>query len=93
MQRDPALKTAVLDIKQGLINRNLYGMYKGRTHYHSQEIYDAVFIEGVRTAEEFLSLHAKKNINGLRSRSEPFIITAEDPSSAPLCPAAGKRAA
>lgn len=35
-------------------------MDKGRTHYHSQEIYDAVFIEGIRTAEEFLSLHAKK---------------------------------
>lgn len=53
MKQHPHLKQAVLEIKQELINRKLYGFDKVKHHYHSNEIYDAVFQEGILTVEEF----------------------------------------
>ena len=43
MEQCPYLKEAILEIKHELINRKLYGFDKGKKHYHSNEIYDAVF--------------------------------------------------
>lgn len=45
---------AVLKIKQDLLERNLYGFDKQKSHYHSHEIYDAVFLNGVLMPEQFL---------------------------------------
>lgn len=55
MQSHPELKDAVIRIKQELIKRKLYGFDKGKVHYHSNEIYDAVFKEGILTEDQFLS--------------------------------------
>ncbi len=55
MQLHPELKDAVISIKQGLINRKQYGFDKGKVHYHSNEIYDAVFGKGILTEDQFLS--------------------------------------
>lgn len=55
MQLRPELRDAVISIKQELINRKMYGFDKGKVHYHSNEIYDAVFNKGILTKEEFLS--------------------------------------
>ena len=52
---NPTLKNAVITIKQDLISRRLYGFDKGKKHYHSKEIYDAVFHEGILTTEQFLT--------------------------------------
>lgn len=57
MQESPKLKHAVMTIKQDLISRGLYGFDKGKKHCHSKEIYDAVFLEGILTAEQFLAFH------------------------------------
>ena len=54
----PELKEAILTIKQGLCDRRLYGLDKRKKHYHSQEIYDSVFLEGIRSVEEFLQKHS-----------------------------------
>ena len=54
MQKRPELKDAVMKIKQELIMRGLYGFDKGKKHYHSKEIYDAVFNGGIVTTEQFL---------------------------------------
>lgn len=54
IQKRPELKDAVMKIKQELIMRGLYGFDKGKKHYHSKEIYDAVFNEGIVTTEQFL---------------------------------------
>ena len=54
MQLHPELRDAVISIKQELINRKMYGFDKGKVHYHSNEIYDAVFNKGILTKEEFL---------------------------------------
>ena len=44
----PSLGRAVTEIKQELIRLNLYGIDKSpKRHYHSKEIYDAVFEEGI----------------------------------------------
>lgn len=59
MKERPELKNAVMEIKQGLIARKLYGFDKGKRHYHSQEIYEAVFDEGIFTTEQFLLRHPK----------------------------------
>lgn len=55
MQLHPELKDAVIRIKQELINRKQYGFDKGKVHYHSNEIYDAVFRKGILTEDQFLS--------------------------------------
>ena len=57
MAAQPALKTAALTIKQDLCARKLYGLDKGKQHYHSQEIYDAIFRENILSTEEFLRKH------------------------------------
>lgn len=54
MQDNPELKNAVVLMKQGLISRRLYGMDKGRKHFHSNDIYEAVFEKGILTLEQFL---------------------------------------
>ena len=54
---EPELKRAILTIKQGLCDRKLYGLDKGKKHYHSQEIYDSIFLEGIRSVEELLEKH------------------------------------
>ncbi|MCM1268744.1 MAG: hypothetical protein NC302_12650 [Bacteroidales bacterium] len=55
--KNPELKETVVKIKQDLIKRNLYGFDKGKKHYHSREIYDAVFKEGIVTTEQFMIVH------------------------------------
>jgi len=55
MQHEPGLKQAVIAIKQGLIDQKLYGFDKAKKHFHSSDIYDAVFGRGILTAEEFLA--------------------------------------
>lgn len=57
MQEKPELKNAIMGIKRDLMGRRLYGFDKGKKHYHSKEIYDAVFHEGILTAEQFLASH------------------------------------
>ena len=57
MKRYPYLKEAVCDIKKNLIKNKQYGFDKGKKHYHSNEIYDAVFNRGLLTVEEFLELN------------------------------------
>ena len=57
MDAQPKLKTAALTIKRELCDRKLYGLDKGKKHYHSQMIYDAIFLEGIRSAEELLHKH------------------------------------
>lgn len=59
MEQNPELKKAVIKIKQDLINRKLYGLDKGKVHYHSKEIYDAVFEKGILSTEQFLLAYAK----------------------------------
>lgn len=54
MKERPELKNAVMRIKRDLIMRGFYGIDKGKKHYHSKEIYDAVFNEGILTTEQFL---------------------------------------
>ena len=54
MQKRPELKDAVMKIKQELIMRGFYGFDKGKKHYHSKEIYDAVFHKGILTTEQFV---------------------------------------
>lgn len=53
-EADPQAKAALLQIKQGLIERKMYGFDKRREHFHSPEIYEAVLEKGVRSLEEFL---------------------------------------
>lgn len=57
IQERPELKNAVMKIKQDLIIRGFYGFDKGKKHYHSKEIYDAVFNEGILTTEQFLTFY------------------------------------
>ncbi len=59
MERNPGLKKAVIKIKQDLIARRLYGFDKGKIHYHSNEIYDAVFEKGLLSTEQFLRAYKK----------------------------------
>ncbi len=54
IQEKPELKNAIMKIKQDLIIRGFYGFNKGKKHYHSKEIYNAVFNEGILTTEQFL---------------------------------------
>ncbi len=54
IQEKPELKKAVIKIKQDLIRLGYYGLDKGKKHYHSKEIYNAVFHEGILTTEQFL---------------------------------------
>lgn len=60
MENNPEYKKALLRIKQELIKCNLYGFDKGKIHYHSNEIYSAVFDKGVRSTEQFLKLYSKE---------------------------------
>ena len=55
----PEYRDIIIAIKQELISRKMYGFDKGKLHYHSDEIYRAVFEEGIRTPEEFLIKYAK----------------------------------
>lgn len=55
MQLHPEWKDAVIRIKRELIKRKQYGFDKGKLHYHSNEIYDAVFRKGILTEAQFLS--------------------------------------
>ena len=57
--QNPELKKAVIKIKQDLIDRKLYGLNKGKVHYHSNEIYDAIFVKGILSTEQFLLTYAK----------------------------------
>ncbi|MCM1134628.1 MAG: hypothetical protein NC400_03540 [Clostridium sp.] len=57
IEKRPELKNAVMKIKQKLIARGFYGLDKGKKHYHSKEIYDAVFKEEILTTEQFLKIH------------------------------------
>ncbi len=59
MVENPKLKDAVLRIKNDLIKQKLYGPDKRKEHYHSKEIYDAVFIENILSAEQLLLIHPK----------------------------------
>lgn len=54
MYKRPEWKDAIMKIKQELTMRGLYGFDKGKKHYHSKEIYDAVLKEGIVTTEQFL---------------------------------------
>ena len=54
MKKKPHLRDAVFAIKQGLIAKKLYGFDKGRHHYHSNEIYDAVFNRGTLSYDDFI---------------------------------------
>lgn len=58
MQEYPKLKDAVVSMKQKLISRGLYGMDKGKKHFHSNDIYEAVFEKGILTLEQFLEYNA-----------------------------------
>lgn len=51
---EPDAREAMLRIKRALIEKKMYGFDKGREHFHSPKIYDAVLEKGVRTIEEFL---------------------------------------
>lgn len=53
----PDAREAVVRIKQELIARGMYGLDKGKRHYHSPEIYEAVLERGVRTAEALLEMY------------------------------------
>lgn len=53
----PEARQAMLDIKRALIARGMYGFDKGKRHYHSPEIYDAVLEKGVRTVDELLEAY------------------------------------
>lgn len=55
----PEYRESIIAIKKDLISRKLYGFDKGKVHYHSEDIYQAVFDEGITTPEEFLKIHAK----------------------------------
>lgn len=44
------LRTAIVEIKQELIKRNLYSFDR----YTSMDVYDAVFNKGIRKADEFI---------------------------------------
>lgn len=59
MEEQPELREAVIKIKQELMKKKLYGMNKGKVHYHSKDIYDAVFREKLLSAEQFLLVHPK----------------------------------
>ena len=53
----PEVREAVLRIKQELIGMGMYGFDKGKRHYHSPEIYEAVLEKGVRTVGELLEMY------------------------------------
>lgn len=61
MEQKPELRVAVMSIKQELISKKLYGLDKAKMHYHSKEIYDAVFNRGILSAEQFMMTHAPNN--------------------------------
>lgn len=50
----PYLREVVCEIKRKLIENKLYGFDKGNKHYHSNEIYEAVFNKGIMSVEDFL---------------------------------------
>ena len=53
---NPTLRKAIIDIKEALIERGMYGMDKHpQLHYHSGDIYSAVLTKNITTAEAFLS--------------------------------------
>ena len=54
MEGQPKLREAVIGIKQELIKHRLYGFDKNKKHYHSNEIYDAVFNKKILDFEEFV---------------------------------------
>lgn len=54
MNQYPYLREAVCEIKRKLIENKLYGFDKGKKHYHSNEIYEAVFNKGIMSVEDFL---------------------------------------
>lgn len=55
----PECRKAVMDIKENLIERRLYGFDKLPAHYHSGDVYNAVLNEDARTYDEFLMLFPK----------------------------------
>ena len=50
------LRTAIIDIKQELIKRNLYSFDK----YTSMDVYDAVLNESIINVDDFIEKHSKK---------------------------------
>ena len=53
----PEAREAVVRIKRELIGRGMYGLDKGKRHYHSPEIYEAVLQRGVRTVEALMEMY------------------------------------
>lgn len=53
-EADVQAREAMMRIKNALIGRKMYGFDKGREHFHSPEIYEAVLERGIRTPEAFL---------------------------------------
>lgn len=52
----PEAREAVVRIKQALIARGMYGLDKGKRHYHSAKIYEAVLEKGVLTVDVLLEM-------------------------------------
>ena len=50
------LRTAIIDIKQELIKRNLYSFDK----YTSMDVYDAVLNKNIINVDDFIEKHSKK---------------------------------
>lgn len=55
IEKSEALKTAIIDIKQELIKRNLYSFDK----YTSMDVYDAVLNKGVMSIDGFIEKYSK----------------------------------
>lgn len=49
------LRTAIIDIKQDLISKNLYSFDK----YTSMDVYNAVINKGIMNIEDFIRIHSR----------------------------------
>lgn len=58
LSADPKKRQLITEIKQGLIEKGMYGFDKDpQRHYHSHDIYSAVLDEGILSLAEFLERH------------------------------------
>lgn len=55
VKNNKALRTAIIEIKEELINRNLYSFDK----YTSLDVYDAVINKGVTNIDEFIKIYSE----------------------------------
>ena len=55
MKDNKQLRTAIIEIKKELINRNLYSFDK----YTSIDVYDAVLNKGIMNTDEFMDFYSK----------------------------------